>query len=112
MPVKKIAPYGSWKSPITTELIVSDATTFGDLSISNEGIFWQEMRPTEGGRCTIMCQMSDESTHEIIPKSHNARTRVHEYGGGSYISPVSRTNKYIELTWPVVIPHKSQPNRF
>ena len=85
MPVKKIAPYGSWKSPITSELIVSDATTFGDLSISNEGIFWQEMRPTEGGRCTIMCQMSDESTHEIIPKSHNARTRVHEYGGGSYL---------------------------
>ena len=85
MPGKKIAPYGSWESPITTESIISDSISIGDLFISNEGIFWQEMRPTEGGRCTIMYQTSDGSKNEIVPKSYNARTRVHEYGGGSYL---------------------------
>ena len=85
MSEKKIAPYGSWESPITTESIVSDSISIGDLFISNESIFWQEMRPAEGGRCTIMYQTSDGSKHEIIPKSYNARTLVHEYGGGSYL---------------------------
>ena len=75
MPGKKIAPYGSWESPITTESIISDSISIGDLFISNEGIFWQEMRPTEGGRCTIMYQTSDGSKNEIVPKSYNARTR-------------------------------------
>ncbi|MDP6049576.1 MAG: S9 family peptidase [SAR202 cluster bacterium] len=85
MPGKKIAPYGSWESPITTGSIVSHSINIGDLFISNEGKFWQEMRPIEGGRSTIMCQTSDGCKREIIPKSYNARTRVHEYGGGSFL---------------------------
>ena len=85
MPGKKIAPYGSWESPITAESIVSDSISIGDLFMSNEGTFWQEMRPTEDGRYTIMRQATDGLKNEIIPKSHNARTRVHEYGGGSYL---------------------------
>ncbi|SVC97840.1 uncharacterized protein METZ01_LOCUS350694, partial [marine metagenome] len=85
MPGKKIAPYGSWESPITTESIVSDSISIGDLFMSEEGTFWQEMRPTEDGRYTIMHQATDGLKNEIIPKSHNARTRVHEYGGGSYL---------------------------
>ncbi|MDC0035484.1 S9 family peptidase [Chloroflexi bacterium] len=85
MSSKKIAAYGSWKSQISTKSIVSDSIGLGDISVSCESIFWQEMRPSEGGRYTIMHQSKNGARHELIPKSYNARTRVHEYGGGSFL---------------------------
>ena len=54
MTPRKVAPYGAWQSQITTESIVSDSISLGDVFISDGNIFWQEMRPLEGGRYTIM----------------------------------------------------------
>ena len=85
MTSKKIAYYGAWESQISTESIVSDSINLGDVFVSDGNIFWQEMRPLEGGRYTIMHQSEDGAKHEILPKSYNARTRVHEYGGGAFL---------------------------
>ena len=85
MTSKTVAPYGSWKSQISPKSIVSDSISLGEIFVSNENIFWQEMRPLEGGRYTIMHQSEDGAKHEILPKSYNARTRVHEYGGGAFL---------------------------
>ena len=85
MTLKKVAPYGAWESHITTELIVSESISLGDVLLSDGNVFWQEMRPLEGGRYTIMHQSEDGTKHEILPKSYNARTRVHEYGGGAFL---------------------------
>ena len=86
MTPRKVAPYGAWQSQITTESIVSDSISLGDVFISDGNIFWQEMRPLEGGRYTIMYQSDNGVKHEILPKSFNARTRVHEYGGGAFLA--------------------------
>ena len=84
MSEKKIAPYGSWKSPITSDLIVSGAVGLGELAFDGEDIYWIESRPSEGGRSVIVHRAEDGKTSDITPPPFNARTRVHEYGGGAY----------------------------
>jgi len=81
----KIAPYGSWKSPITSELIVSERIMLGQIVLDGEDIYWIETRPTEGGRYVIVRRSPDGQTVDVTPPSFNARTLVHEYGGGSFV---------------------------
>ena len=84
MPVD-IKPYGSWKSPITSALIVSDSVSLSQPAIDEDDIYWLEMRPSEGGRNVIVRRDSAGVITDAIPRSFNARTRVHEYGGGDYV---------------------------
>ena len=84
MEQKQIAPYGSWKSPITSELIVSGTVGLGQVVIDGEDIYWVEMRPSEGGRNVIVRRSPNGNVADMTPAPLNARTRVHEYGGGSF----------------------------
>ncbi len=81
----KVSPYGSWKSPITSDLIVSETIMPGEIILDNENIYWIETRPAEGGRYVIVRWSPDGQTTDITPRSFNARTLVHEYGGGSFV---------------------------
>jgi len=81
----KTAPYGSWKSPITSDLIVSETIGLSQPRLDGDDTYWIEMRPSEKGRQVIVQRMSDGSTSDINPPGFNARTRVHEYGGGDYV---------------------------
>lgn len=85
MAAPKVAPYGSWKSPITSELIVSERIMLGQIVLDGEDIYWIETRPTEGGRYVIVRRSPDGRTVDVTPPSFNARTLVHEYGGGSFV---------------------------
>jgi dipeptidyl aminopeptidase/acylaminoacyl peptidase len=80
------APYGSWKSPITSDLIVKESIGLGQVKMDGDDIYWIEMRPSEGGRQVIVRQTRDGGAVDVIPPGFNARTRVHEYGGGDYIA--------------------------
>lgn len=80
-----IAPYGSWKSPITSDLIVSGSIGLSQPSFAGPNIYWVEMRPTESGRNVIVRRDPDGSLTDINPAPLNARTRAHEYGGGDYV---------------------------
>ncbi|MDQ6653929.1 MAG: S9 family peptidase, partial [Acidobacteriota bacterium] len=84
MPKPRIAPYGSWKSPITSDLIVSGTVGLSQPLIDGPDIYWVEMRPTEGGRGVIVKRNVRGVINDVIPPPFNARTRVHEYGGGDY----------------------------
>jgi dipeptidyl aminopeptidase/acylaminoacyl peptidase len=81
----KVAPYGSWKSPITSDLIVSEVVGLSQPTIDGEDIYWVEMRPSEGGRSVIVRRDSAGFNSDATPAHFNARTRVHEYGGGDYV---------------------------
>jgi len=81
----KVAPYGSWKSPITSDLIVSETIMPGQIVLDGENIYWIETRPAEGGRCVIVRRSPDGRIADVTPPSFNARTLVHEYGGGSFV---------------------------
>ena len=81
-----IAPYGSWKSPITSDLIVQGSVGLSQPTLDGDDIYWVEMRPTEGGRNVIVKRQPDDARSDMTPTPFNARTRVHEYGGGDYIT--------------------------
>ncbi len=78
----KVAPRGSWKSPITSDLIVSETIMPGQIVLDDENIYWIETRPAEGGRYVIVRWSPGGRITDITPHSFNARALVHEYGGG------------------------------
>src|SRR5260370_40018804 len=80
----KTAPYGSWKSPITSDLIVRESIGLGQVKMDGNDIYWIEMRPSEGGRQVVVRRTTADQNVDVSPRKFNARTRVHEYGGGDY----------------------------
>ena len=81
----KIAPYGTWKSPLTSEMIVEEAVGLSQLQLDETRRYWIEMRPSEGGRSVIVgCDLTGLPA-DLTPPEFNARTRVHEYGGGDFV---------------------------
>jgi dipeptidyl aminopeptidase/acylaminoacyl peptidase len=82
-PAPKQAPYGSWKSPITSDLIVAASISLSEVRVDAGAIYWLEGRPQEQGRSVIV-RAGSGGAEDITPQPFNARTRVHEYGGGSW----------------------------
>jgi len=85
MSTPQVRPYGSWSSPITAGQIASGSMGLSEIQLCGDDIYWLEMRPTEGGRYVVVRRRPDGSLEDCIPPAFNARTRVHEYGGGSYL---------------------------
>src|SRR6185503_4208955 len=80
-----VAPYGSWPSPITAaDLAASGHPVGGGTFVGNE-IWWLESRPDQRGRQAIRRLAEDGTPADVLPEPWNARTRVHEYGGGSWL---------------------------
>ena len=75
----KLASYGSWKSPITSDLIVARSIGLGETRLDGDDVYWLESRPEEAGRSVVVRNGVDAT-----PASFNVRTRVHEYGGGAW----------------------------
>ncbi|MBI5081933.1 MAG: prolyl oligopeptidase family serine peptidase [Chloroflexi bacterium] len=84
MPKQKTAPYGSWKSPITSSTIVAKAIAIGLTAVDGDDIYWIEQRAQEAGRNVIVKRSADGKIADVTPAAFNARTRVHEYGGGAF----------------------------
>ncbi len=80
----KLAPFGSWKSPITADLIVSESIGLGSIVLDGTDTYWLESRPQEAGRSVIVLRTGDGKTKDITPPDYNVRSRVHEYGGAAY----------------------------
>jgi dipeptidyl aminopeptidase/acylaminoacyl peptidase len=81
----KTAPYGAWKSPITSDLIVAQAITLSEVRLDNGAIYWLEGRPQERGRSVVVRAGAEGGENvDLTPVPFNARTRVHEYGGGAW----------------------------
>ena len=45
----KTAPYGAWKSPITSDLIVAQSISLSEVRLDGGAIYWVEGRPQEEG---------------------------------------------------------------
>ena len=82
---RHVAPYGSWKSPITADILASTYVVLDELRIDGDNIYWNELRPADKGRNVIVQRKPDGTLTDITPPGFSARTRVHEYGGGSYL---------------------------
>ena len=77
-------PHGSWPTPITSERVVRAAARLGELVVDGDDVWWSESRPTEAGRSAIVRRSPDGTITDVLEAPWNARTRVHEYGGGAW----------------------------
>jgi dipeptidyl aminopeptidase/acylaminoacyl peptidase len=99
MPAQRAA-HGSWKSPITAPLITATGVALSELWVSGDDVYWREGRPLEQGRGVVVRarmralesqqelgagQPLSPVREDVTPAGHDVRTRVHEYGGGSYL---------------------------
>lgn len=80
-----IAPFGSWKSPITADAILAGSIGLGAVAIDGNDLYWSEFRPAEKGRNVLVKRDRNGTTEDLTPATFNVRTRVHEYGGGSFL---------------------------
>ncbi len=81
---RKVAPYGSWRSPIALDRLAEGSSVPSELMLDGDNPYWLRLRPEEGGRYALYRKRGGRVV-EVLPSRFNVRTRVHEYGGGSYL---------------------------
>jgi dipeptidyl aminopeptidase/acylaminoacyl peptidase len=82
----KVAPYGSWASPISVDLLLKGTVQLRNQMVRWDGddLYWSELRPSEAGRIVVCRRAADGAISDVTPAGFNARSRVHEYGGGHF----------------------------
>jgi dipeptidyl aminopeptidase/acylaminoacyl peptidase len=78
-------PCGTWPSPIAAADVAQQQRQVAfPLGMAGE-VWWQEVLPDEQGRTTVMRLDGGGRRRSLLPAPWSARTRVHEYGGRSYL---------------------------
>jgi dipeptidyl aminopeptidase/acylaminoacyl peptidase len=84
-------PFGAWPSPVTAADVARGRLRIGFPTVIGGEVWWQEGRPEESGRVTVVHRTAGGKLVDVLPAPWNARSRVHEYGGLSYL-PVPRSS--------------------
>jgi dipeptidyl aminopeptidase/acylaminoacyl peptidase len=75
-----VRPYGTWPSDLDARTVARGAgKRFATVHAAGGAVRWGEARAEEGGRVVVV----DSRRGDLTPYGSNARTRVHEYGGGA-----------------------------
>ncbi|GAA2989094.1 dipeptidyl aminopeptidase/acylaminoacyl peptidase [Microbacterium terrae] len=82
--MSRALPYGSWPSPLSAAAVAAAAPRIEGARFVGDEIWWGETVPGEGGRTAVRRRRSDGSVADVLPDPWNARSRVHEYGGGAW----------------------------
>lgn len=77
-------PYGSWQSPVSANLLVSQTVRLAEPRLDGNDIYWLESRPQEKGRNALVRLSANGQRQDLLPRPINVRSRAHEYGGASY----------------------------
>lgn len=59
--------YGTWVSPITSEMVAEGSTSILNMRINDDVTYWCESRPTNKGRYTIVRRDSSGKTEDATP---------------------------------------------
>ena len=81
---RTVLPYGSWPTPVTSEVVVADVVRLFEVRVDGGDIVWTEARPAESGRTALVRRSADGTLEDVLGQGDNARTAVHEYGGGAW----------------------------
>lgn len=80
----RFAPYGAWTSPITAARVAAASSRIEQVALSDDAVWWSEVRPGEGGRSQVVRLGADGGPNDVLAEGFSARSRVHEYGGGAW----------------------------
>ncbi len=89
-------PYGSWPSPLTPEAVAQSSPRLDGARIVGDEVWWGESVPSEGGRVAVRRRLADGSVETVLPAPANARSSVHEYGGGAWTASDDGELFYVE----------------
>ena len=79
-----VVPHGAWPSAIDVDLVAAGGVSLSQVEMDDGGVLWVEGRPAERGRCVVVRRTAAGRVANLTPRPYNARSRVHEYGGGAY----------------------------
>ncbi len=79
----KTADYGTWESPLSAELTVASGITLREFGSDSDALYWLQSDADDPARLTLLRQREGQ-LDELTPTPINVRTRVNEYGGGSW----------------------------
>ncbi|CAI9116599.1 OLC1v1017792C1 [Oldenlandia corymbosa var. corymbosa] len=81
---KITAPYGSWKSPITSDIVSGAAKSLDSFRVDSQGqLYWVECRPTESGRYVLVKEGGDEPI-DVTHEGFSVRSVTHQCGGAAF----------------------------
>jgi len=95
------APFGSWDSPITAAHVAAGSEPIQRARFAGEAIWYSQRISDEEGRTGIFVSRTGRfgDGELVLPCGHNARSRVHEYGGGAWeIDGPSGTLYFVNAT--------------
>ncbi|AKJ08137.1 dipeptidyl aminopeptidase/acylaminoacyl peptidase [Archangium gephyra] len=84
------APYGSWKSPITADMIATQTLSLGEVAVDGDDVYWLEVRPSERGRHALVRRSVDGTLTDVLPPvgegrvAYSSHSLVYGHGGGSF----------------------------
>lgn len=78
------APYGTWPSPIAPADLAGGGVKLSEVRADGDTLYWIERRPLEGGRNALVRRSASGLVTDVLTERWSARSKVHEYGGGSY----------------------------
>ncbi len=79
-----VRPYGTWPSDLDANIVAGGSgRSFGLTDLSSGPLRWTEVRTYESGRTAVVEARPGGELVDVTPPGANARTRVHEYGGGA-----------------------------
>lgn len=80
-------PYGSWPAPISAADLAAGSRSLGEVRLDGPDTYWLESDPMAGGRSFLVRRDPAGVLTRVGPRGAEpvaVRTRVNEYGGGSY----------------------------
>lgn len=80
----RVAPYGSWQSPISASFLTAKTVRLSEPQGDGDDIYWLESRPNEKGRNALVYLNAQGEKHDLLPAPLSIRTRANEYGGAAY----------------------------
>nr|WP_110047838.1 prolyl oligopeptidase family serine peptidase [Nocardiopsis sp. L17-MgMaSL7] len=89
------SPHGSWPSPISAGDVARGVRQMAYPSVLGDEVWWEEYRPAEEGRTTLVRRDADGTVRDLLPAPWSVGTRVHEYGGRSHLPVPRRDDKAI-----------------
>lgn len=110
--MRALLPYGSWPSPVTAQDVAAAPARIEAARFVGDEVWWSQTMPAEAGRTAVRRRDAAGDVADVLPAPWNARSSVHEYGGGAWtVSPagalyfVERADQRVYTLEPGGAPH-------
>uniref|UniRef100_UPI000FDC13C3 S9 family peptidase n=1 Tax=Microbacterium sp. CPCC 204701 TaxID=2493084 RepID=UPI000FDC13C3 len=98
MTTPAVLPYGTWPSPLSAAEVSAASPRLDGARFVGDEVWWGESVPEEAGRTAVRRRTASGTVEDVLPAPWNARSRVHEYGGGSWTATDDGVLLFVEKT--------------